>query len=142
MKAYTTMCQMKANTTLCQMKYEPDEVGPGSSGFDRFFPSGKLIWASLFIFFFRRVSLPYWRFICWWSKFTPSLPSSQILTFFLADYFCSGSLESIAVVIKKGPVQKTTTVAASNHTGHKTRDSPFTYWPKAIVIFKAPKPKP
>ena len=44
-------------------------------------------------------------------------------------------------MIKKGPVQKTTTVAASNHTGHKTRDSPFTYWPKAIVIFKAPKPK-
>ena len=32
-KAYTTMCQMKANTTLSQMKYEPDEVGPGSSGF-------------------------------------------------------------------------------------------------------------
>ena len=27
------MCQMKANTTLSQMKYEPDEVGPGSSGF-------------------------------------------------------------------------------------------------------------
>ena len=28
------MCQMKANTTLSQMKYEPDEVGPGSSGFE------------------------------------------------------------------------------------------------------------
>ena len=24
---------MKANTTLSQMKYEPDEVGPDSSGF-------------------------------------------------------------------------------------------------------------
>ena len=79
------------------------------------------LWASyiLIYLFLSRLPLPYWRFICWWSKFTPSLPSSQILTFFLADYFCSGSLESIAVVIKKGTAKKQHTTAST--TSHKTK---------------------